>query len=542
MTVVGRTRLAPAWAAVVLIVVSPGLRADNDPAVDRGLRFLKGHAAGLSTGEMALAALAMIKADVHPSDPTLAACLAGIRKRFDSSGYDADREGGADIYEAAVVAMVLANLDAESRRGEIGLIADYLKGRQKTNGSWDYNSREAGDTSISQYAVLGLWEASNAGADVPPTVFDRAARWYMSTQWADGGWSYHHDEASYHETISMTAAGVGSLLICQRQLAQYRELFQGDTPSKLLIPLNAKGPRPHYELENSPSRIEPAIKRGLAWLSGNFTTAGNSALIGPTIYYGLYGIERIGALADRDTLGRINWFEQGRQFIVSSQQASGAWSSTHGEAPNTVWAILFLTRSTAKTLRRIEIKRLGAGTLLGGRGLPKDLSSLTVAGGRVVSRPMNGAVEGMLAVLEDPRAQEADSALAGLVASYQAEGSGVLRPHKDRFRKLLGDRDPGLRQVAAWALGRTGDLDVVPDLIDALLDQEPSVVETARLGLQLLSRKIDGMGPPPGATPDQRREAARKWRDWYNGIRPLDLEGQDDDAAANADPTARRSR
>ena len=50
---------------------------------------------------------------------------------------------------------------------------------------------------------------------------------------------------------------------------------------------------------------------------------------------------------------------------------------------NTVWAILFLTKSTAKTIRRITISpKLGAGTLLGGRELPKDLTSMTVAGGR----------------------------------------------------------------------------------------------------------------------------------------------------------------
>ena len=135
---------------------------------------------------------------------------------------------------------------------------------------------------------------------------------------------------------------------------------------------------------------------------------------------------------------------------------------------NTCWAILFLTKSTAKTLRRIQIQRLGAGTLLGGRGLPKDLTSMTVAGGRVVSRPMNGAIEGMLAVLEDPRAEQADAAAAGLVDRYYREGPDALRPYKPRFRKMLADRDPGVRRVAAWALAHTGDMDIVPALIDAL--------------------------------------------------------------------------
>ncbi len=129
---------------------------------------------------------------------------------------------------------------------------------------------------------------------------------------------------------------------------------------------------------------------------------------------------------------------------------------------NTVWAILYLTKSTAKSIKRVVIKKLGAGTLLGGRYLPKDLTSMTVAGGRIMSRPMNGAVEGMLAVLEDPRAQNADTAVSGLIERYQSEGPDVLRPFKDRFRKMLTDRDPGVRQVAAWALARTGDLDVVP--------------------------------------------------------------------------------
>ncbi len=171
---------------VVLIVAAHGGGARafgaEEPAVGRGIGYLKAVAAGQPTGELALACLAMIKAEVPVSDPVLAAGLESLRGRFNSGGYQPDRQGGPDIYEAAVVAMVLANLDTEARRTEIAAIAQYLMGKQNANGSWDYQYRTAGDSSISQYAVLGLWEASNAGADVPPTVFDRAARWYMSTQ------------------------------------------------------------------------------------------------------------------------------------------------------------------------------------------------------------------------------------------------------------------------------------------------------------------------------------------------------------------------
>jgi hypothetical protein len=260
----------------------------------------------------------------------------------------------------------------------------------------------------------------------------------------------------------------------------------------------------------------------MSWISAHFTTA--TPLAGLTPYYMLYGIERIGALADRQTIGRLDWFERGRAFIRSSQRPDGSWEGHHGPEMNSVWAILFLTKSTAKTLRRIQIQRLGAGTLLGGRGLPKDLTSMTVAGGRVVSRPMNGAIEGMLAVLEDPRAEQADAAAAGVVDRYYREGPAALRPFKARFRKMLMDRDPGVRRVAAWALAHTGDMDVVPQLIDALLDPDEDVVATARLGLQMISRKIEGLGPPTPSSPEQRKEAAARWREWYGAIRPLDLD------------------
>src|SRR5262249_44517350 len=156
------------------------------------------------------------------NDPAVAACFSKIRTRFSSTGYNPERSGGHDVYEAGVVALALASLDAETRRAELDIIARFLIGLQKANASWDYAARSKGDTSISQYAVLGLWEAENGGVRVPGGVWDRAAGWFLSTQRPSGGWCYHSDE-SYPDTISMTAAGIGSLLICKRQLTRYRK-------------------------------------------------------------------------------------------------------------------------------------------------------------------------------------------------------------------------------------------------------------------------------------------------------------------------------
>jgi hypothetical protein len=534
----GPGRYLTCLVAISAALAAHPASAQQEPAVNSGVQYLKTHHVHQPGGESAMIALALLKAEVPPSDPALAACIARFERCFTDDGFNPERRDGTGVYEAAAGAMALSNLDAAGSNRYLGMIANYLMGRQNANGSWDYHARSAGDTSISQYAVLGLWEAENAGIRINPAAWDRAAAWFLSTQHASGGWSYHIDEQVYQETLSMTAAGVGSLLICQRQLERYRQLRRSTNP--LLIPLTEDAPLLDYKAVNTPAQIEPAIQRGLRWLAANFTTSAERT-VGPSPYYMLYGIERIGALADRQTLGRIDWYERGREFLRASQQGSGAWNGAHGAEMSTVWALLFLTKSTAKTLERIQIKRLGAGTLLGGRGLPKDLTSMTVAGGRVVSRPMNGAIEGMLAVLEDPRAEQGEAAVSGLVERYYREGPAVLRPSKDRFRKMLSDRDPGVRRVAAWALAHTEDMDVVPLLINALLDPDEEVVISARQGLQLLSRKISGMGPTSPSTPADRKAAAQRWREWFSAVRPLDLDehdGPSDAPRAGSGPTS----
>jgi hypothetical protein len=506
---------------------SPPAVAQQEAAVNAGVAYLKKQT-GRPPGQAAMIALALMKAEVPHNDPTVQACLSAIRERFGSGGsYSPGLGNGPGTYEAAASIMALTTEDPEMNRSLIATVASYIAGRQNGNGSWDYTGRSAGDTSISQYAVLGLWEAESIGVDIEPAIWDRAASWYMSVQSSAGSWNYHRDEAGQPETCAMTAAGIGSLLICQRQLERYRTTRRDN--SSLLTPLVSDAKRDNFKPSTSATQIDAAIKRGMSWLSANFAPS-NPNLAGQTPYYMLYGVERIGALAEKATLGKVDWYAKGRDFIRSTQTSDGSWHAQHGVDMNTAWAVLFLVKSTAKTIHKINIRKLGAGTLLGGRELPKDLSSLTVAGGRVVSRPMNGAIEGMLAVLEDPRAEAADAAVAGMVDRYYKEGPAALRPFKVRFRKMLTDKDVGVRGVAAWALAHTGDLDVIPRLIDVLVtpNEDEEVVGSARMGLMLLSRKVEGYGPPSPSTAEQRKAAAQKWREWFEAIRPLDLDDHND--------------
>ena len=519
--------------AMLVLALPSSSRGQADPIVARGVQYLKGTGVNGGVGETALAAFALVKAEVPASDPAIARALGSVLRRFSSSFYTPEKGSGGEIYEAGVTILFLSSLDTVTYKNEIEAAARFLAGRQNPNGSWDYQARGAGDTSISQYAVLGLWEAENAGVAVSPATWDLAAQWFMSVQSGAGSWNYHRDEGN-PETVAMTAAGVGSLLICDRQLAPYRQIVR--TVNPLLVPLYPESERRKYQPQASPQRIAQAIRAGLGWLGASFSTA-DTQLMGHSPYYALYGIERIGALADQSTLGRRDWFADGQRYLASTQGGDGSFSAQYGNGPNTAWAVLFASKSTAKTLRKIQLRRLGAGTLIGGRGLPRDLSQISVAGGHVVAKPMDGAVEGMLATLEDPRVEDASSALAGLVARYRTEGPSALKPFQDRFRRLLTDPDPGLRRVAAWSLARTGEMAMALPLIDALSDPDEGVVAEARLGLQLLSRKIDGHGPPPSATPEQKEAAIAKWRGWYESTRPLASAA--DEATTAPDPAGR---
>lgn len=541
IALLGFLALWPAWAEAA---VPPGAET---PAVQRGLQYLRGRAPGTRAGESALMSLVMIKSGVPANDPALVSCLSAVLSRFNGSTYTTQESGDHDVYEMGCVAMALSNIDPKQYKDQIQGVANQIAGRQSSNGGWDYQSRpNLGDTSLSQYAMLGLWEAAEQGnASVNPSVWDKAAKWLISTQAYGGSWCYRRDEPTRDmggESLSMTAAGAGCLLICKSQLAPY---FKAEEPvNPLLTPIETESSKKKYFATTQVSAIDNAVGKGTGWIIANYSI-GPTKVMGQTPFYGLYGIERVGALAHQDQFGGHNWFADGRAYIEGAQGPNGEWNAMHGPDPNTCWAMLFLVRANASTVKKIDIKRLGAGTLLGGRGLPKNLEDLTVAGGRVVVRPMNGAVSDMLKVLEDPNAQNADAALAGLMVEYDKRGPKALLPLKDRLRKLLIDPDPGVRRIAAWCLARTGELDVVPALITALRDDRDEtgqVMIEARNGLLLLSRKVDGYGPNINASSDERIESARKWRDWYNAVRPFDQVAEADDGPAPAPAATDPSR
>ncbi len=272
-------------AVVVLAFTGAGL-AEEDRAVSAGIPYLKSHAGSRRAGESAMIALALLKAGVPQTDSVLQACIARLRTRFTSGAYTPEMGAGIGTYEAAATMMALANLEASDQRFLLDLVASHIKSQQNANGSWDYLDRTHGDTSISQYAVLAMWEAENAGVGVSPSLWDRAAAWFMSVQSEAGSWNYHRDQSSaWPDTLAMTAAGVGSLMICQRQLERYRHNKRGTSP--LLTALVPETSYEGYHPSTTTAQLDQAIKRGLAWIGANFVP--NTPAPGQSPYYALYG-------------------------------------------------------------------------------------------------------------------------------------------------------------------------------------------------------------------------------------------------------------
>ncbi len=190
--------------------------ADVKAAIAKGASFLRVVAGKSHGGEKTLVALALLKSGAAPDSPEIREALDEVLKKFGDGKYQA---GGHHIYEAGVEATLLTDLDAERYKPQIQLLADYIVGQQKNTGGWDYPSGHPadspGDTSVIQYALLGLWAAERAGVKVNPLVWQRTLEWHAQYQSKDGGFAYipgfQIGDGQGNSTLNMSVNAVGSM-------------------------------------------------------------------------------------------------------------------------------------------------------------------------------------------------------------------------------------------------------------------------------------------------------------------------------------------
>jgi hypothetical protein len=512
----------PAWA---LDAQSPEVVAMLDKAV-----------AYLRTGEsnnssrMALTGYTLLKYGIPKDDEY----IQKIATRISS-----DRKAPvfAD-YDLCVYLMFLAELDPVKYRADIDRFLAELVALQRPFGGWTYAGNfMAGDTSQTQYAILALWQLEHAGIPTPDAAWLNACNWLLRTQDPGGGFGYQPvDPGSIGAqkpvptvSNSLTAGGLGSLYICldhfKGDAEPEAEESESENPSGLptvFTPVGAAEKRKAKAEAKSrwsgvnDGAIRAAVSRGDEWFESNFRID-----LPKYTYYYLYALERYYAFRDfaqgRES-GEAQWYDDGARFLMAHQEARGSWNE-HERVPDTCFAVLFLIRSARAALGNPEVA-LGSGQLIGGHGLPKNLSEITERAGRIRAKPLRGPAEDMLKVLADPDNPDHDGAIEA-VGEFAAEADdSTLAKHAAQLRSLAKGKSPEARALAVRALARTRNLDDVPTLVLALSDADERVVREAHNGLRFVSRKLGTIGPdPPAAGPD-RRLAIQGWKDWYLKIRP----------------------
>ncbi len=492
--------------------------------VSRGIEFIESDAANDSrVGAQALVGMALVKHGTKPDHPKIVAAVEAIKKTLSAAAKPSEVK--ADIYSVGLSIIFLITLDPSKYHPEIEALLDCLDVRQKEHGGWGYPTKETGDTSMTQYGVLSSWEALQAGFNVAPESVEDVALWLLRTQDPSGAFGYQGKVSKNFKPVkqsgvrsSMAVAGLGSVYICADLLG-----LGGQAKEETDLPPAMEEVKPEEKpaARVQGTRIDPRVIRGVQargdkWVRDNFEIAP-----GNYTYYYLYALERYQSFREA-SLGKPEkeprWYNEGVRFLAEKQQDNGAWRSNIGETVDTAFAVLFLMRSTKK---RIEKSRgLGDGTLVGGRGLPKDTSQVKVDRGKVVTKSSEGLADSLLAAIKKPGGLRDPEVMEKLAELPPEEGKALISQHAAKLRELARDDSPEARRAAVAALISSGNLDHVPTLIYALSDPAPGVVAEARNGLRRISRRFNGFGMPNKPSEAERGKAIDDWKKWYLAIRP----------------------
>ncbi len=519
--------VAVAWAIAGVQEAAGQLGPDSPQvrqAIEQGIKFIEGGGAADSRlGAQALVGLAMLKHGSNRDHPQIRRAADAVRKSLEGRK-PGEMRANNEIYSLGLAAIFLLELDPGTYRREIEQLLEIFRQAQKPHGGWGYTERDTGDTSMVQYVALAMWEAKRAGFDVPQPMVEGLAEWLLRTQDPSGGFGYQGNVSPTWQPVpqssvrlSLTAAGLGSLYICADMLGLSEQAPQQEDG----LPPALQEVREGQAVERRPkTRIDATLvraaqRRGSQWMAKNFQVDPKEW----THYY-LYALERYMSFreaAEGDS-HRIPWYGQGAAFLLKNQDEKGGWTGQAGESADTAFALLFLMRSMKKSIDKVQ--GLGAGLLVGGRGLPTDTSRVEVRRGQVISRPLMGPAEELLAMLDDPGGEDFGRAVAQLTELSAEEAQKLFGDRPDRLEQLARDPSPQARIAAVHALGAGRDLDAVPLLVEALDDPDPGVMRAARDALRRLARRPAGFGLSDAPTAAERAAAVRQWKAWYRAVRP----------------------
>lgn len=433
------------------------------------------------------------------------------------------------VYDAGLALIFLCELDPDKHHKEIDNLVKFFIQIQKPHGGYGYQEKETGDNSMTQYAALGLWLANENHFEVPIESIAGLTNWIMAVQDPSGAFGYQGNiSAPGRPRVnqaeirpSLTTAGLCSLYVSADALdmSNRRKNVDSELPSgfvEVTADERAERIKKARALVNREA-LASVKKMGNTWIDANIKFEGNR-----WPFYFLYALERYKAFYELD-LGQPDpnpvWYNEGYKYIKSMVHENGSVRATdEGPPVGTAFAILFLVRGTAETIKK-HVKTFDNGLLAGGRGLPDDLSAAELRNGKIVNTKEIPETQKFLEML-----QQDDGSLDDLVDADMTFDLSLTGRDREialqAVRRKLRNGSYAARLMAVRAIRDAKDFESVPALIFALSDPDPRIAIEARDTLRFISRKIDGFGMSSDMNPMKRDAAISQWKDWYKSLRP----------------------
>ncbi|MBE7492350.1 MAG: hypothetical protein HS108_11410 [Planctomycetes bacterium] len=330
-------------ALVLLTLLHGGVDRDN-AVIRKGLDWLEKQEHKVSSCTYDAAVMLMFYQKYH--EPEIkAAGMLGAKNTKDWQAARKKLQAALPPTRAALFARMVSDLDAAFTKGEGGW--GYTRVPQTAAEGY----RGTGDSSNSQYAMLGYRSACLLGCDVKTSVFrheaERLVKHFFVVDLANIAASYHRRGAPHSPDRStppkvplpeefkdlspqpggwgygclggppdfaMTAAGAGSLSICMDELR-----LRGELDDKLEREINRR-------VAGALMYIRHEYFTDDACRAVHAATGGSPLWDGCGFFYDLYSTERCCELLKvRELPGQLDWYRVGADLLCYTQNVDGSW-------------------------------------------------------------------------------------------------------------------------------------------------------------------------------------------------------------------------
>jgi hypothetical protein len=199
---------------------------------------------------------------------------------------------------------------------------------------WPAMASPGDDNSNSQFGLLGVWSAAEAGFEVPLQYWQRVDDHWSRDQFQDGQWSYrdinpnpglHLPEAPDRPRSdglprsTMTAAGIVSTFIAHDYLDLAK--FTGDVGRDPFTPALRRGLKWWEEGDNYQLQVNPNERASMGYV--------------------VFGIERVGLASGFKHFGSHEWYRELAIQLIARQRKNGGWE----QDLDTSFILSFLARN-----------------------------------------------------------------------------------------------------------------------------------------------------------------------------------------------------